>query len=71
MTAVIARGVRRNAMRQDWEDGRDFYAISTPPEWIGGPYFSVRDLDVLRKIQVKKIVFVDDSTSGILFEVKL
>lgn len=52
----------------DWQDGKDFEAYH-PPTWIGGPYFSVRDVDRIYALGYRKIVF--GGTEGFIIDLVL
>jgi hypothetical protein len=49
-----ARGAYgREANLQDWEDGKDFRIV-------GGPYFSIRDMDEMRRQGINVIDFLNN-----------
>jgi len=50
-SALLARGAYgREATEKDWKDGKDFSIIS-------GPYFSIRDIEQIKKDGTSQIIF--------------
>lgn len=54
--AVGAYG--RLATTADWNRGKDFRVVRSPPGWVGGPYFSSRDCAAIARF-ADRIVMVD------------
>lgn len=42
---------------KDWEGGKDFHAYHPTGDWVGGPYFSIRDAEKIYALGYRKIVF--------------
>lgn len=63
-TILHARGAYgRNVSLADWHAGRDFYALVEPDgPWIGGPYFSIRDIRSLKRLGYTELRLFDEGS---------
>lgn len=57
----------RKASLADWKSGKDFRVRLTAGSlWVGGPYFSSRDVPALRKLGYESIRFFDDNNASLI-----
>lgn len=62
MTAISAepaygkRATSRTQVEELWKAGKDFRAKEMPAGWIGGAYFSIRNVKTINALGVTKLI---------------